>query len=281
MSEFDQVWPSEFCDQQEYIEDLLAFINDIDNASRSVFLYQPTEPNAAQLQAAWDDQVGAAFPINPGAKIFWYDTTRQVIDNVWETTYDLTGVSSGTLYKVWDKRKTLDIGVIDDQLLEDDLSTTISINPLSQDWSNLMCFVVNRTNTAGVPVCSLQSQVVGGVHMSHIMDVTGTPAVVAADTVATLTSFATTIAAPNSTASPFSYEFRTMWIPNYTETLRDKNLISNGSLYTGALPVAAANRRMTNVLSGRNTVGAVTALTLLNGGVAMKQGTRLTVYGMR
>ena len=146
---FTQVFPSDYRDQVAFFNNLLDFAQVQDANSLAVGVVQPTTPLLADLTAAWAKAIGDSRAIPPGARILWWDTSRNVLDQIYSSTNDLNLVgSSGALYELSPKRKGLDMGVIQADTLVAPAVVIIPTSVAALVWTHVWMSVEARLNNS-------------------------------------------------------------------------------------------------------------------------------------
>lgn len=283
MTDFTQTWPQNYADQVEYIENLMQFVQDIDLRTKVVGLYQATEPTTEEMLAAWEREAGAGRPLTVGARLLWWDTNRNVLEQAYMPTYDVDQVATTlTIFPMYAKRKQLDIVVLASDILDADQATPWNLQPaVDQNYSHLWVFYnVRGAAAAANVVFGLQGPTLTN-HMYQSLTMNGGAAApVGAGVLAVQTSFAGPQAVPAGNANRYCYGFGWTLLAGYRSS-RDPNALSLYTAWQGAAPLTAANRLLSFVYSSCNNVAAITALKLILASGSFRAGSKATLYALR
>lgn len=171
---FTDAWPESYKDQVQFMDKLMNFVQDQDAGSASLGLAQATLPTSGELTAAWQNYIGDSRPIPSGARIQWWDTGRQVLDMIFSTTKDVgTDGSTGTLYPLSPKRRTLDMGVISSDYLAAVGSVSVSLTAAASLWKHMWSSMLLRWSTSNTIPGSARYQQTTNIYFSELIQVQG------------------------------------------------------------------------------------------------------------
>jgi hypothetical protein len=285
-----QTWESTYSEQCEYISNLLAVLQPIDESTQAIVLYQSTEPTPAELIAAWEEQTGSTNAPSVGSTFYWFDPDTEAIENVFLPVDDVAdGVSTGTPISYYEKDRSLDWVYLDSVLnAEADGGTTLSISGIDQTYKHLFFTFSARLVDAAVSVAAglrLNGVSTANYHVGRInydaaavvgTGVTGQSSLIdEAITPAAGTTF-------QVSSSMLGYGL----IPNYA--LADVDKYAGVMPYTrklgfiGTAPITTANRNLSQAWAAciAATFHPVTQISWVST-TNWRRGSQMTLYGLK
>lgn len=85
-------WPNDYQGQQDYINDMLAILEELENEAYPVTISSDTKPTQAEMLTQWVEEKGFSPPL--GAKIQWYAPAAGELNKTLHVTNDVDASSS-------------------------------------------------------------------------------------------------------------------------------------------------------------------------------------------
>lgn len=276
-----QTWSSDFCEQEEYITNVINLLEDIWTKNRTITLYQTTEPTEEEFLAAWIEQTGDSGPIPVGAKLQWYNPDLELVENTYSATNDIgSDVSSHSIFPVSTRNETVYWNLISSQRLSAD-AANITFNSIPQTYRHIYALISLRSSQAAVS-STLNVNINAGAGADHYLSGIGwtgtTPALLYNSSGSVGFNVVTTI--PAATSAQFLSVTGFLLFANYRMETISRSMSGRVQAITGSPPTTA--QAQYEVFGGfRNITAAMTSLVISSGSGNLKAGSRVTLYGIR
>lgn len=145
-----QPWPDNVLDQQDFIRDLRAGLNEAEQVCLSPTVVKATEPTDSEFLAAWQTQFDApSIPLN--GRIQWFNPNTALIENVYTKINDLgAGMSTGALHELLSKARVPGLVFLgSDRALTNGVAS-LSVTGISQAYKDLLILTNLRSTVAAV-----------------------------------------------------------------------------------------------------------------------------------